>query len=428
MADNADRLLLEELERACEAARHVSDVPTRPVGALRRHEGQLEPFERPETDWTRFLPMLTRSSDFWERLMSATEEMRGDQNVEDAIGYVFDQGSRAKALWDSVLEPIVQLYGLRQPDWSWDRALADRVVGEWRQSCESGARYRTIAPLHNLRGMPEPVAIEDDLAIRPLTDEDRDALWRSFGRPHDPSPIAPSVDQLQRWTHAIDVRWPHRSPYSRLEADQTVEDVVRALRLHNVGITGTTVLWTHADPPDHATFWSPLGEMLTAPHEAVGQQYLRPPASQVGPDDAAPLRALLNALRTARNNKRLALVLRRFDAAYGRYDEADSLIDLWIAFEALLIPETDSAELSYRASLRIARLVGPDAEARRRAFGDARESYKTRSKVVHGTEVDSDKLRGTVANTRELAREVLRRWMLEPPPGGVNELDERMLV
>src|SRR5439155_23539343 len=113
--------------------------------------------------------------------------------------------------------------------------------------------------------------------------------------------------------------------------------------------------------------------------------------SQVGPNDAAPLRKLLNALRKARGDKRLALVLRRFDSAYSRYDRADSLIDLWIAFEALLIPK-DNAELSYRASLRIARLLDTDAYGRKRAFREARDSYKTRSKVVHGTEVPSDKL------------------------------------
>jgi hypothetical protein len=77
--------------------------------------------------------------------------------------------------------------------------------------------------------------------------------------------------------------------------------------------------------------------------------------------------------------------------------------------------------------LRIARLLGPDAEARKRAFDEARDSYNVRSKVVHGTEVPSDKLQRTLASTRELARQVLRHWMLEPPVGGVKALDGRML-
>jgi hypothetical protein len=122
-------------------------------------------------------------------------------------------------------------------------------------------------------------------------------------------------------THAIDLRWtrPKTPPLSDEPAIVRIADVVTALRLHHPGVTGTTILWTH-----------------------------------VGPDDAPSLRDLVRALGDARENRLTALARRRFDNAYERHNREDALVDLWIAFEALLVPDA-RAELRYRAALRIAR-------------------------------------------------------------------------
>jgi hypothetical protein len=120
-------------------------------------------------------------------------------------------------------------------------------------------------------------------------------------------------------------------------------------------------------------------------------------------------------------DRRLALALRRFDSAYSRYEDEDSLIDLWVAFEALLLPDGQS-ELSYRAALRIAVLAEKDRAERSVAFKQARLSYKCRSQVVHG-EATAERLDRVVTQTRELARKVLRSWILNPPEGGIEEID-----
>jgi hypothetical protein len=129
-------------------------------------------------------------------------------------------------------------------------------------------------------------------------------------------------------------------------------------------------------------------------------------------------------MRAGQGDRRLALALRRFDSAYSRYEYEDSLIDLWIAFEALLLSD-GNIELSYRVSLRIAALVGTGPSERGAVFEQAKRSYKYRSKVVHG-EATKGSLSAVVGETRELARSVLRRWVLKPPKDGVEGID-RML-
>jgi hypothetical protein len=144
--------------------------------------------------------------------------------------------------------------------------------------------------------------------------------------------------------------------------------------------------------------------------------------TQVGPHCGKGLRDLLRGLRDARGDQRLDLALSRFDAAYSRHDPGDRLIDLWIAFEALLLPDGRN-ELSYRSAVRIAQLVGDSPSERQEAFELARLSYKKRSKHVHG-DLETKEFGNVVEETRELARRALRAWILNPPRDGVKPLDQ----
>lgn len=143
--------------------------------------------------------------------------------------------------------------------------------------------------------------------------------------------------------------------------------------------------------------------------------------AQVGPHCGESLRDLLHGLRSIKGDQRLELAFRRFDAAYTRHDPEDRLIDLWIAFEALVLPDAQQ-ELSYRAAIRIAQLVGRSGSDQKEAFDLAHLSYRQRSKLVHG-DLKTKELGGIVEKTRELAREALRAWILNPPQDGVKTLD-----
>jgi hypothetical protein len=127
-----------------------------------------------------------------------------------------------------------------------------------------------------------------------------------------------------------------------------------------------------------------------------------------------------------------ALALRRLVASSERVSAEDRLIDCWVAFEALFTPDPGS-ELSFRASLRIARYVGVDADERRSIFDGLRKAYEWRSQIVHGSgEPNAGQLRkrGTLedalAVSEESLRRALRRWLLLPP-AQVSEIDHLFL-
>jgi hypothetical protein len=433
---------LEEVRRCCEAARNLSR-PEPPSTFARSLDGGSDSV----TDWRRILEMLSRDSDLKWRMLRLQERLYEDEDVEEIIGHLVGGGTRAYYLWDSIIGPIVHLYGLRcgywdweyplcwehGGDWSWDGQLAERCIREWRQSLRPHpVWFRTLVPIDNFRG-EGPLVIKEGIMIRRFTDDDRLALWRSVGGTDDASPASPTARQIRCWSHVIDIRWSYPqvetfpgpvTPEAVAPAVEAAEDVVRALRLHDHGVMGATTHWTRVDPPDHVVLCTATRELLGSAGLASSESGV---AGEIGPEDESAVRTLFQRLRSARNDKTLALVLRRFDAAYARREDSDSLIDLWVAFEALLIPD-GSAELSYRASMRIARLVGTDVEGRKEVFKRARRSYNARSQVVHGTNVSPKDIAEVLDDTRMLARSVIGQWLLEPPPGGVEALDNDMLA
>jgi len=108
------------------------------------------------------------------------------------------------------------------------------------------------------------------------------------------------------------------------------------------------------------------------------------------------------------------LAIRRYNQACARSSPEDQLIDCWIALEALFLPEKD--ELSYRASIRIARFVGQDPPERENLRKAIRDSYDLRSALVHGATPNFKKssfenLSGAVDSTRDVLRRSLLRLL-----------------
>ncbi len=278
--------------------------------------------------------------------------------------------------------------------------------------------YCSIGPLYNFSGPFEPIELGPGVVIRPFADTEREALVATFGAGDSGGSF--SADDLDDWSHVVECRWPttqkHDPNCLQLGAD-AVRDVVRALRLHHPGKAGTKIVWARPEPDG-------VSAAALSPVAGSGDMYSEP-ATRIRPDDKEALATLLRGIQAAQEDRRVALALRRFDAAYSRDEDEDRLIDLWIAFEAIVLPDGRS-ELSYRAALRIAQLAG-DGPNRRDAFQQARDSYGYRSQVVHGEAVVGA-LEEVVEETRELARKVLRAWIMEPPPGGIEEVDRSLFA
>lgn len=430
---DANNVLIEQMRLACETARELvegGNYPKQELPRLRRVGGDLQlgyPYDAP--DWQRFMPALTRVDGFWDRMAEAAERLKDEELVRGHIGFMPGAAEQGPVLWSNIIGELVHVYGLLHPSWAWGQADAEHVVELWRDDwAPTKTEYRTLAPLDNLIAWGEPLVIEEGFVIRPLTDDDRQALWRSFGMPQNPSIIAPTLEDIARWSVVAEVRWklPSHPGLSDVEIDKVarrIEDLVCAQRLNHPGIVGASVIWTRVEPPELAVFGADR-EMLFARDVSRGG-FENPLVSQIGPNDGEALRPLVAKLSRVSDNG-LSLALRRFNTAYARKDPADTLIDLWVAFEALVLTD-GNAELQYRAALRIARFVGDDHEARKTAFRQAKESYKVRSKVVHGESVPEASLENTITQTRDLARQALKRWVLDPPDKGVEGIDDELL-
>jgi len=105
----------------------------------------------------------------------------------------------------------------------------------------------------------------------------------------------------------------------------------------------------------------------------------------------------------------IQIALTRFHSSYGGEPE-ERIIDQMIAFEAICLE--GEQELQYRLALRVACLIGEDAETKINIFNDMRHAYKLRSKIVHGDSgVDQKELERILPRTEEYLRKTLRKFL-----------------
>jgi Apea-like HEPN len=430
--------LLAGLELSCARACTIAEssgIPKRKIRKLGRDDGELVERDELKIDWEAFSQELSEAGEMTEVLWKAVDRLEEGSLVDVLLGGQTRE-QRAGEFWSYVLVPILQCYGTERPDWEWDAALARELTAKWiaEQKSRSGD-FRTIAPLRYFDGPDEALPIGDGLVIRPFTDRDREELWREYEQMRGDSLGTLALDS---WSHVVDYNWkrPMDSPPGHDIGIEAVEDVVLALRLHHPGTVRSTMIWTRLDPPTDP-FTSPYYQVFlygpAADHNGEAMREIwnetldeeRPTRTRIEAGDGEQIGELLRQVRAGRSDRSLALALRRFSSAYARYEDEDSLIDLWIAFEALLLSD-DNSELKYRVSLRIAALVGTGPDDREAVFKQAKNSYNDRSRVVHGGTIKRS-LTDVVEETRELARSVLRRWILEPPKDGVNGVDRMLL-
>ena len=278
--------------------------------------------------------------------------------------------------------------------------------------------YHAVVPLDNLVGPDEPLQLADRTRLRPMTDADQDGMWQHFGSGTDLT-----LELLANWSHVVDIRWDLslRPPISDEPLREQVTQVLTTLRLHHPGVVRASFLFIRTEPDDTiapVSFRGPLLYELAEPYKDHRQKTF------VAEADQRELQTLLGRVMDMSQDRRMSLIFRRLNSAYERRLAEDPLVDLWVAFEALVVPDS-TAELSYRASLRIARLAGTSFDEREAAFLTARRSYAARSKVVHGGATPED-LDAVTEKTRVLARNALNRWLLDPEMS-VEAIDRSLL-
>jgi Apea-like HEPN len=142
-------------------------------------------------------------------------------------------------------------------------------------------------------------------------------------------------------------------------------------------------------------------------------------------DDAPLILQLFEKLEKLADDNQLALALRRYNDAHERVRPEDKIVDCWIGLEALFASDA-SQEVTFRVSLRAAKLIGSDEEHRFEIYKRLKKLYKTRSSVVHGVPVERPRLERDATDTLEFLRTGLLRW-LELSGQVPEQLDRQLL-
>jgi len=104
---------------------------------------------------------------------------------------------------------------------------------------------------------------------------------------------------------------------------------------------------------------------------------------------------------------RIRLAMAYFNKSYIEpYTPRDSFLDIMICLENLFLKGTEQ-ELSYKLSMRMAHLLGEDVKERVRIFELAKDAYRLRSKIVHGTDI-KNLSEEYLFGVRDLARKSIR--------------------
>jgi hypothetical protein len=278
---------------------------------------------------------------------------------------------------------------------------------------------------------PDEVRLAPHVSLVPFTEQMRDQLWRIAGWGSLASQPLQS-HELRDVSHVIAVeftgtllaRWDWPDAYGRASRAR------QALLLAGATSARQGVAWLRHDE----RFASYLSRLRIGSGVVV-QPLTSPFAIRSTLDASATshLPQLYAALEMLLEDAVLQLALRRLFTASERANLEDRLIDSWIAFEALFARDA-LTELSFRASLRIARYLGTSRAQREELRAGLKRAYEWRSKLVHGGDPSTARvskigtLEDAVVLCERTLRAVLAKVVLDGSTPDLDGLDDTFLA
>lgn len=256
--------------------------------------------------------------------------------------------------------------------------------------------YEVIAPLQGLL-IDSPVKLSDDLEIIYLRDSKLNQDRRSRREAESGDPLDNKLCAIRticRLPKILGEVEPNPESWKedeakRAEANDRIEQVVSALRLHGVesvfpiSIIHRTNQWSFGhDRAFPGRFWPDLYFSMEVDRAALNS-----------------FKQFWDILQSKQIKKRkfLDVAMRRFSYAHERHRLEDRIVDLMIAAESLFLSDYDKenqyiGEIKYRLSLRAACFLDSNRESQVRIFRQMKGAYDLRSKIAHGGDAENVKL------------------------------------
>lgn len=344
--------------------------------------------------WNRFIWNKEEEIKALPEFVKCAESMLTERTAQAFIPSDMDASEYVSSqyIFSFLLELIRRTNSLR-----FNYSAFDNLYQELEKSIYSPLRvYRAWSTLENFDSPIEDLPFGTNLRIRRFSHSEQEerleeALWpHSLSRPFDVLRTSFNVE-MEYGIHiaeVIDIKEPMEA-FGR---------VISALRLFKSGVVGLGPIH------QRGAYWQPnvAGTLSSSIYKVpfIGPTY---ELTEAEADQVIEFYNQLSTIDTSSEHT-LKLAIRRFNLAYERAMPADKLIDMMIAFEALLLPEKD--ELALRLSIRVANLL-KNIASRQDTFKKMKKAYRLRSNAVHGGEIDDKEIGKCVEAIEELLRQSL---------------------
>jgi hypothetical protein len=333
--------------------------------------------------------------------------MESDSKLARHIGPLIMtfQGGRSLTLWDWAKFPLIKQLEKKGDTFSFDeRIFGEKLSGLLEFFSKDTVEFLYVAPLQNFDSNVEQIELAPKLRIRRIT-LDELAWCLQFVMMIGSMPffkvfqfkfvIEATIESPKRIGSPIPIQLP-KDPSS------TVSRIITALRLLKSGNVSYSLV--KVTP----VFENPgVGEsgQSNEPLAPWGNRYL------ADKSEVDQLKEIWKSVEGRDIDKPSAvnIALRRFGFSYDRIQQEDKLIDLMIAFEALLLEGPTSA--AHKLALRFAKLMGSSFAQRKDLYKEMKRFYDVRSRLVHGTAtpIDERLVMNVEQNLRQCIVAVLTR-------------------
>ncbi len=295
----------------------------------------------------------------------------------------------------------------------WDEARFDDAFQELERTVsERSIVVHTTMPLSNIKAEVVDFSFGDDLTLSPASIQE---LEQWINRNNFLSPLGEGPPQWDashvdnpavlrsRRTVIGRPRDPNKLPEIEHLPNGIIDQAVLSLRL--ALDAPIAISFTQTDVEGLMAF----GGTGTSWSGAVGSPRGR--FAVLDASRADEVAHIWQRLEESPNTDLLRLPLRRWSASLHRSSLEDRLIDTWIGLEALLL-NGSQGELTYRAALRLAELLGASGNDRKRIYTEAKHSYAWRSAIVHGLKTNKLSARQSLHQTVSASSGWLRSALL----------------
>lgn len=291
--------------------------------------------------------------------------------------------------WEHFPERFIHEYWLRNRSLEYDETSFAEVYGTLESFIYDDELVRNLsAPLQNFDSDVDAMTFEQGLSACLITPELYESLYlrggsfRSENKTEDRG--------LRSWVLTVRVtekkvvRGEHDpAPVDEIASNRPyrlAKDLIKALRIYKKGAPTFQFVdeytpWAHHGGRAYPAFTFPRSDRLI-----------------LSADELDDFRKFFTTFRKVdlHKDRFLRVAIDRFSSALDRKTPEDSVIDLSICLEALLLSglgnEEDRGNVSYRFAVHGARLLAPDVAGRQQIYRKLKGVYRVRSKIVHGAE------------------------------------------